>query len=237
MLLRRILAIGGVVYFLQHMVSSEFLLTYKTALYYSCMYTFLKEKIYIMIIFVTKKYCSQPKGFSLMELMIVIAIIGIVSTIAIPNFLSYRSDSRLRGAVRELVGDMQKTRISAVKNNETWAIVFDTANNRYVICSENGADDDWTTLGDNVQEKTVRFSGYKAGITYGKGSAGTPIGGTFGDFVTYPSPNNVLTFNSTGVGNSGYVYLTNNSGGSYGVGTLTSGIVILRRWNGSAWDN
>ena len=34
---------------------------------------------------------NNQKGFTLIELMIVIAIIGILSAIAIPNFLSYRT--------------------------------------------------------------------------------------------------------------------------------------------------
>lgn len=167
-----------------------------------------------------------------MEMMTVIAIIGVMAAISIPMLIN--SEHRSSKAARELMGDMQKARMSAIRNNQDWAIVFDPATNNYYVCSDRGADNVWSTvIGSNTIEKTVSFTDYAAGIQYGSGIAtATMSGGAFGDGVTYNS--NVLTFNSRGTCSSGYVYIF-YSDASYAVGTLSTGIVRIRRWTGGAW--
>ena len=55
------------------------------------------------------KSLRSSKGFTLIELMIVVAIIGILAAIAIPNFLQYQMKSRQAEA---------KTNLGAIKTSE-----------------------------------------------------------------------------------------------------------------------
>ena len=171
------------------------------------------------------------KGFSLVELMIVIAIIAVISAFSIPAILN--PENKARKAARELMGDMHYTRTAAIKDNQDYAIVFRVANGDYLICSDSGVDNVWSATADNTVVKTISFTDYGAGIQYGNGTAVNPVGAAFGNGVTYNV--DVLTFNPQGTCSAGYVYLFYRDA-TYAIGTLSTGIIRVFRWVAGGWQ-
>lgn len=86
---------------------------------------------------VFRKKTVFQSGFTLVEVMVVIAIIAIMSGIAIPNFISWLPDYRLRSAARDIVSCMQLTKLRAVKENANAIVVF--GSNTYEAFFDNGA--------------------------------------------------------------------------------------------------
>jgi prepilin-type N-terminal cleavage/methylation domain-containing protein len=180
----------------------------------------------------------KTKGFSLIELLILIAILGVLAAIAIPGFSVLLPDYRLRTAARDLQSNMQLAKIGAIKANSNWAIVFDpgVTPGRYYLCSDPGGNGTWEGPGsDDTVEKTIDLARYESGVDYGHGNATFPIGATFDNEITYGS--DIVVFRPRATADDGYVYLQNSKNTTtYGVGTRISGVVLLRKWNGAAWE-
>lgn len=108
----------------------------------------------------------EYSGFTLVELLIVIAIIAITATFTAPSLMHWRDTAKLRGVVNTLVADLHKAKLAAIKDNARNAILFDS--NGYQIFRDNGSGSghrlNWARDPDETLIKARRFGEYTSGI-------------------------------------------------------------------------
>ena len=131
---------------------------------------------------------KKNSGFTLIELMVVIVVIGIFVAIGLPNFMSWLPKYRLKSAVRDLYSNMQLAKMAAIKSNVNCSVTYSTDPDQYVI--------------SGALSKTVVLGDYGSGVNFdGPGNE---------TFAT-----TTITFNSRGTSNAGYAYLSNSGNTAY----------------------
>jgi len=74
----------------------------------------------------------MQKGLTLVELLIVIAILAVLSAIAIPQMGGMLDAYRLNGAVRVVWSDLQNAKMTAVKENKSVRVDFTSPSYNFV---------------------------------------------------------------------------------------------------------
>jgi prepilin-type N-terminal cleavage/methylation domain-containing protein len=85
----------------------------------------------------TRPAAAGPeRGFSLIEMVIVIGIIGVMAAVALPAIGRYIRNYKIRGASQEVAGELQKARSKAIMTNTNSGVSFvigDQDSYRYVM--------------------------------------------------------------------------------------------------------
>ena len=146
-------------------------------------------------------YLVSQEGLSLIEMLIVMALIGIICTIAVPSMPAMLRSYRLKAVATELASSIQLARLTAISQNANSVLTFAVANQSFSIFSDNG--EGGGTLNDGVQsgsEPTIKTVNIRNAY-YGEVTLNTP---SFG---------NTTVFNSQGMCTpSGTISLQNSAG-------------------------
>ena len=132
-----------------------------------------------------KSNCHKQAGFTMVELMIVIAVIAILTAIAVPNIISWLPNYRAKAAARDVISNFQKAKMEAVKRNRDVVISFATVNatqaGSYRIFVDDDGDGNFTAGVDrklaqvNMPKNVSLYSAsFLATTTTGYNSRGLP---------------------------------------------------------------
>jgi prepilin-type N-terminal cleavage/methylation domain-containing protein len=186
---------------------------------------------------------SRNAGFSLIELMVVIAIMMVMTAISTPPILAAIAHTKLRGAASNLSGFIQSSRMQAVKRNITVTVQFATTGDVPIAVMKDVND----TSDVSVTDPQVQLGPSSMQLAAPDGDA-SPLTDTVLSYTPLNLPD-LISFNSRGLPckyaagvctPSGFVYYltdTRNPGTWVAVSISPGGRVKQWFWNGTVWGD
>ena len=99
---------------------------------------------------------KDNSGVSILEVMVVIAIIVIMSAIAVPSYIGWLPKYRLSTSARDVLSDLEFARGAAVKENASVVFELNMVNDSYNVWVDNGALGNRDNWNQDVDERSIR---------------------------------------------------------------------------------
>ncbi len=138
-------------------------------------------------------------GFTLIELMVTIAILGILMSIGIPSFKSFLDRNRIAGEMNSFVSDVQFARSEAIKRGQ--AVSVCVSSDGATCVAENNWHKGWVVFSDldnsgavNGSDKILRYrKGWSSSDTFTASSSLTVLSFNRDGFATRLPSTGVVT--------------------------------------------
>ena len=141
---------------------------------------------------------TGTRGFTVLEIMVALAIVGLLVTLAATNYGQWATQTRLRTATEELTANLNLARMAAISRNRSVLVSFDPLSpsgiGSYRATTEGGI----TIVGSTTPPSGVHLEG------------STPF---------------VITFNALGLSSGGTVQLKARHGTQHRVTITTGGLI------------
>jgi len=105
---------------------------------------FLFKACQILVKIIMNRNINKEGGFTLIELMIVVAVVVILASAAMPASRTWTTRNRSRKEVVNLFVKMKEIRVRAVTENTPFVVWFDVTNNQYRIFRNDDGDGAYT---------------------------------------------------------------------------------------------
>jgi prepilin-type N-terminal cleavage/methylation domain-containing protein len=175
---------------------------------------------------------KKNAGFTLIEVLTVIAIIGIAAAFSVPALLNVLPNWRAKAAATDLFSDLQLAKTAAIRRGGDCVVTFSGNPEGGVPCQYQISLINRTVSLNDVGSDVV-FRGPVAGALYPR------YDGDTGSEVTW-----TLTFNSRGMVSGDAINVnfssmkfadTDPKRTYYRAGATTAGVIHMQRYEGSVW--
>lgn len=148
-----------------------------------------------------KRRCWGNNGFTVADMMGVCVVFGIVTAVAVPNYVALQPGLRLNGAARQVLAKLMWARSKAVEQNSSYTVIYPTSVTFQIFndTNGNGSPDggEWS--------QTFDISNDYPGVTLSQTGAdpafnprGTANSGTTEIAITNTSGSRTVTVTATG---------------------------------------